>query len=385
MSNGWRVWIAGAIALIAGLGFGYGVAVRQSLAGEGQPFAVVPVPSSTVPAGTNGTFASVWQPFAGTNAAVIELFSLTAGRPVKTLASVPAWPASVSNPHATADRALWMALSEGPQYQSGVAGGAPAPSSCRSAVARLDPVHGTSRTILTFPRSSLVTDAVPSANGGRLAMLAGGCTTSFFDQHLLVRGLASGRQWTIGSDALPCHALASPAWSADARKLIFAYGASTLSSATRYVPGLCPATQPGELAIVAGGRPTPIAKWQLIPPPLGCSFQSAVFDRSGIAAIEGCSHGAPPRSAADPDLGDAYLVQLDSRYRIVLRMRLFRGSDPGTLASDPDTGAVLVSEDQAGSQNSRTFDWIWSFDGRRMHLITRFPNETSPVVTAEPW
>jgi len=66
-------------------------------------------------------------------------------------------------------------------------------------------------------------------------------------------------------------------------------------------------------------------------------------------------------------------------------MRLFRGSDPGTLASDPDTGAVLVSEDQAGSQSSHTFDWIWSFDGRRLHLITRFPNETSPVVTAEPW
>jgi hypothetical protein len=382
MSNRWRFWIAWATVVIAGLGVGYGAAA-QSLAAPSQPFAVVP--AATVPASTGGVFASLWQPFAGQNVAVLELFSSTSGRPAQTLASLPSWPASVSNPHATRDRALWMALSQGPRYRSGVAGGDPAPFSCRGAVARFDPVRGSTRTILTFPRSSLVTDAVPSADSGRLALLAGGCTTSYLNQHLLVRGLLSGRQWTIGSDALPCHALSSPAWSADGAKLVFAYGPSTLASPKPYVPGLCPAPQPSELAIAAGGRPTPLAKWQLIPASKGCSFQSAVFDRSGIAAIEGCSHGAPPRSAADTDLGDAYLVQLDSRYRMVLRMRLFRGSALGTLGRDPNTDEVLVSEDQAGNQGSRTFDWIWSFDGRHLRLVTRFPNQASPVVTAEPW
>jgi hypothetical protein len=46
---------------------------------------------------------------------------------------------------------------------------------------------------------------------------------------------------------------------------------------------------------------------------------------------------------------------------------------------------VLVSENQAGNQGVPTHDPVWTFDGRRLRLVRRYPNESSPAVTAEGW
>jgi hypothetical protein len=31
------------------------------------------------------------------------------------------------------------------------------------------------------------------------------------------------------------------------------------------------------------------------------------------------------------------------------------------------------------------FDWVWGFDGRRLSVIHRYPNEDATTVVAEPW
>jgi hypothetical protein len=279
-----------------------------------------------------------------------------------------------------------MAISTGPRYRSNMAGGDPAPDSCTGAVMRFDPARRTNLTVVRIPHGELVSVAVPRADGRELATLEGGCASSFFNQHIVVRDLRAHRRWLIATDAAPCHALSRPAWSADGSELVFAYGASALPPHSNYVPDtICTEPRPSDLAVVAAGRSTSIPTWTLIPPSSGCSFQSSAFDGEGIVAIEGCSQGAPPASAGNSDLGDAYLVQLDDHDRVVRRVALKRGSDPGSVATDPRTGTVLVSENQAGNRGIATFDWVWTFDGRRHHLVGRYPNEASPVITAEPW
>ena len=84
-------------------------------------------------------------------------------------------------------------------------------------------------------------------------------------------------------------------------------------------------------------------------------------------------------------LGDAYLVQLDSRGRLLLRQALKPGSNPGTVAADPRSGLVLVSEDQGQEQRHTTYDWVWTFDGRALHNVGRYPSDANVVATAEPW
>jgi hypothetical protein len=128
-----------------------------------------------------------------------------------------------------------------------------------------------------------------------------------------------------------------------------------------------------------------MTKAQLIPPTPGCTYQSATFDRRGIVGVEACSHGASTRTPPGVYLGDACLVQMDSHGRLLLRLALEQGSNPGAVVTDPATGQVLVTEDQAQSQRQTSYDWVWSFDGRHLHTIGRYPFDGNAVVTAEPW
>jgi hypothetical protein len=282
-----------------------------------------------------------------------------------------------------------ITVSTGPRYRNNTAGGDPAPNSCTGRVVSVDLATGKTLTRLSFPRSMLVTDGVPSPDGRRIVIRAGGCSTSYFNQYLLVQDLRSGRRLTIGTDAPDCHALSSAAWSADGSQLVFAYGPATASPSGEQPPaGTCTVPHPSGLAVVSAARSSQLTAAQLIPPAPGCTYQSAAFDRSGIVGIEACSQGTPPQPGGTVPgvyLGDAYLVQLDSHGRLLLRLALKLGSNPGTVVTDPSTGLVLVTEDQAQSQHQASYDWVWTFDGRKLHTTGRYPFEGNAVVTAEPW
>jgi Tol biopolymer transport system component len=327
-------------------------------------------------------FLSLWWPADG-GATVLEEFLLSDGQPVRQLARLPA---DASEMHTGSDGTVWLTQSSGPRDRNDTAGGDPAPNSCSGKVVRIDLATGEGETVLSFPSSKLLDEAVPSPSGQRLVMLAGTCARSYFNQHLLVKDLGSAGQWTIGADAAPCHEISTPSWSTDGSRLVFAYGPAS-SSQLPEVPtsdlgkGVCTRSRPGEVAIVPAEHYSQFSTARLIPPPKGCSYQAAVFDRDGIAAVEGCEQGtAPGYAGLGDDDGDTYIVQLNSRGRTLLRRALRRESNVTRLASDPSSGLVLVSETQ-GENTRPAFDWIWTFDGHRLRAVGHY----NAHVIAEPW
>jgi hypothetical protein len=335
-----------------------------------------------------GSFVSVWPACNCTNRApVLEQFSLQNGRPIRALAHLPGGlGVELAAPHARPDGRIWLTVSTGPKYRGDTMGGDPAPNSCTGKVVQIDPRNGTGTSMMTFPASTLVDDVIPSPNGKRAVMVGGGCATSFFNEHLTVQNLHTGRKWTLGADATPCHALFSAAWSPNGRQLVFPYGPSALSPHTNFVPhGSCRAPRFSRLAIVAADHTTPLRAWKLLPADPHCSYLDATFDRAGIAAVEGCTTGEPADEGRSPQLGDAYLVQLNHHHHQTLRLALARGFDGGGMSTDPRTGTVLISESQAANDGGRAYNWVWAFDGRTLRTVYRDGHAGATTIIAEPW
>lgn len=381
-----RPVLAVAAVVLAALAAACGSAHKTATRRPASPSGVVR--STPSAAQRKASFISVWPACACSRNVVLEQFSLRGGRPLGALTKLPSGQAiEVSNAHLGPNGSVWLTISSGPGCEgpSGSGQCVPAAHSCRSKVVRFDPKTHQTTTVLSFPSSELVRDAVPSPDGRMVAMLASGCANSFLDEHLLVRDLRSGRQWTIGADARRCHTLSEPAWDENGSELVFAYGASTLTPGERGSVAACPPPQLSGLAVVTSARASRSTSWRLVTPDRGCSYESAAFDASGIAAVEGCSQGGRSGSGANTSSGYAYLVQLDHRRRLVEHLRLAHGYDGGAIATDPHTGAVLVSEYQSANQGVPTFDWVWALDRLHVRVIHRYPGANAPSVIAEPW
>lgn len=333
--------------------------------------------TSRTPAPPPGTFLSRWDP-PSSGGPVLEEFSLSDGRPLRQLVELPE---GVSGPLPGPRRTVWLASISGPRDRNNTAGGDPEPNSCSSVIERVNLATGTTTPVLSFPSSELAGDAMPSPSGEEVVMLAGSCARSYFNSHLLVENLKSRHQWTIGAEAEVCHSLSTPAWNPAGTRLVFVYGPSAVRGRVNlnYGQGICASPLPGELAVLPASGTLPLSKAHLIQPSKGCSYQDAVFDRQGIAAVEGCKQGSPPGFSSYND-GDAYLVQLDRRDHVTLRLGLRRESDVTSLARDPSSGLVFVSESQ-GENTKPAFDWIWTFNGHRLGAVAHY-NEN---ITAEPW
>jgi hypothetical protein len=242
-------------------------------------------------------------------------------------------------------------------------------------VERVSLTSGDSVPVLSFPHSEDVEAAVPSPTGKGVVFRTGSCAHSYFNEHLLVEDLQSGRHWTLGAGAAVCHSLSTPSWNAAGSRLVFVYGPSKVRgrASPRYGEGICTESHPGEVAVLPASGSVPLSKAHLIAPSNGCSYQSAVFDRQGIAAVEVCGRRTP-------SLGTGYLLQMNGSGHTDLRLALRAEDDVTSLASDPSAVLVLVTEDQ--SENAKpAFDWIWTFNGHRLHAVAHY----NASVTAEPW
>jgi hypothetical protein len=239
--------------------------------------------------------------------------------------------------------------------------------------------------LLALPPSMLVSDAVPSPDGAMIAMRSAGCATSYFDQNVVVRALATGRQWAIGADAPRCHAIGRPSWSADGSRLVFAYRPSVLRYGTEpKARDFCTEPRFGRLAIVPARRASSVRTWKLVGADRHCSFAAAAFDRDGIAAVEACQRG-PHGFTVALNLGQAYLLQLSKRNRVVERIALKPGWEDGLLSTDARDGAVLITQDQPANAGYPERDWVWQFDGHRLRPIASYRADDAAQVLAVPW
>ena len=171
---------------------------------------------------------------------------------------------------------------------------------------------------------------------------------------------------------------------------MFPWGPSRLRG-HQSMPGLgsgedsCPAPEASRLALVLTGHRPTSRSFTTIAPDRGCSFAAAAFDRTGIAAVEGCVHGSP-KGERDFSLGDGYLLQLTgSRHRPARRIALHRGVEEATVAQDRHTGNVLVTQDQPANDGGPERDYVWTFDGRALHLVGSYPRRRRRPVLAAPW
>jgi hypothetical protein len=322
-----------------------------------------------------GTFVAQWASGGFTG---VEQFSARSGRPIGPVASVPS-SADASGPVRAEDGALWLTVTTGPDYRNDTAGGDPAPDSCDGEVERLDPRTSATQVELAAPRSILIGEAVPSPDGRRIAFLAGGCAASYFDAHIVVRDLTSRRQLSIGAAAARCHAVSAVSWSPDGSRLVFAYAPANPAAGPPPPQGTCTEPEAGELAVVPASRPTAqISRADLTPARSGCEYDSAVFDSLGVAAIETCG---PPGY-----LGSAHVVQLDRRMRRQGSATLVPGADGATISIDPRTGQMLISEYEIpqDTPSGQPENDIWTFDGRRVHLIRTYTTADGDPTDATP-
>jgi hypothetical protein len=209
------------------------------------------------------------------------------------------------------------------------------------------------------------------------------CTDSYENEHLVVRNLRTGAQWSIGADAKVCHSLSPPAWNPSGTRLVFAYAPSLVTSSTDE-PGLgeegCLAPAAGALVTVASNTSSSTTTWNLARADSGCSYNTAVFDAWGVAAVEICGSNG---------LGNAYLVQLTSSLKRFARFPLAPGSNPTTPSASPNGALVLIDEYEStpGGNSGVPEDtvvpvgmqpgpyiWVDTFSGRGLHVVRRWGN-----------
>jgi hypothetical protein len=109
-------------------------------------------------------------------------------------------------------------------------------------------------------------------------------------------------------------------------------------------------------------------------------------DRQEIAGVEGCDDGQPPGQGSDPRLGDAFLLQVSpDGHRVIERLPLKIGFDGGTVAANPRTGAVLISQYQPANDGVHPCNWVWEYTNGHLRLIHRYQWNFVSQISAEPW
>ena len=361
---------AAAAVLLAACAHGTG---RAAAAPAGP--AAAPVPGWRVPPGqfVSLRFAPARQQTRGPLGFLeVALGDVRTGAVVRRL--LPASPGGGNQVSGLAlDRAgdLWITYSKGPAYGGHVAGGDPRPYTCAN---QIDEVHaGTGRVtvVLRTGGNVLISGARPSPDGTRLAYAESACA-AYYDAHLRVSDLGSGRSWTIGQSVPPCHLLTGPAWSADGRDLLVGYGPPGQAGDSG-PPGTCPAWSAGRLVQLDAltGQPGLAGTTGQADP--GCQITSVAGSDGGMLAIEGC--GTAPEYTDGP----AWLLVLSASAHPVRRLALGTCADGSELAVSQAGTSTLVSAylycNPPGHPGPVTR--LWEYHSGTLRLITSIPGDTS--------
>jgi hypothetical protein len=326
-----------------------------------------------------GSFVSLW---ATRHAIEVERFSLATGKPAQTLVRDAS---QLSEPQPGPHGLVWLS----PQ------------GTCGGTVRTLDPRSGHTHLVERVAASEMVNDAVPDPTGKRVVQSAVSCSNPFLNEHYVVRDLHSGRSWTLGADARRCHSLSTPSWNATGSQLVFTYGASRLSarggaaavgSAGRGAggrrggtgrPSHCSVPQRAKIVVVSALHRSKASSWRILARRAGCAYTSAAFDAAGIVAFQACAPN-PGDPTVDDFMGPAYAVQLNLQGRVLFRLPLKIGSNPGSIASDLLSGIVLISQNQTVRAHTPTHNFVWQLSGRRLRLVGRYSFTGVGAIDAHP-
>jgi hypothetical protein len=253
------------------------------------------------------------------------------------------------------------------------------PDSCVNRVERFE--SGVNSVAFTMPGAETLGSAVPNAQGSAFALTVKPCSKERGLTGLLVRA-DGGRTHRLLTTNNRCDAYGAPSWNAAGTALVITFDQASGPPIQTAGGDGCP-FGPNRLAIVRLRRSRAVAV-QLTRPRRGCEVEAAGFDRSGIAAAEGCWNGSPPRSP-EMDLGHAYLVQMNQSGKPLRRVPLQLGLVQAVVAPIPHTGALLVTQDQPGGQSYPERDWVWEFNGTRLRAVGHYRADGEPQVLAVPW
>lgn len=292
----------------------------------------------------------------------------------------------LTTPAATADGELFMTFTRGAECApKGIYMECPrfVPNSCRNTVETLEPGQRTPALAFTVAGSEAIGEAVPSADSRSVALSLTPCLSLHGTTGLFVRDLKTGATRAITSSANRCDGFGPAAWNTAGTELVLPLERAGGPPATMAGGVACPAGH-SYLALASGttraGPPGP----KLIAAQRGCMFKAAAFDRTGVAAAEGCNRGDPEHGVGSY-LGDAYLLQYDLAGRLVSRFALHLGLEQANVATIPSTGDVLVTQDQPANEPYPERDWLWEFDGHHLRPIAHYPANDAAQMIAVPW
>lgn len=313
----------------------------------------------------------------------LDLFSVSSGRRLRKLTDVSPGGDQLETPAAAKDGRLFFTLTSGPRCIPGNYAECPQfiADSCRNTVETLLPGQTSLASSFTAADSlSIIGPVVPRPDGQAVALSLTPCLGLHGTTGLFVRNFRTGVTRAIATSSNRCDGFGPVAWSSTGHELVFPIERAN----GRPIPMAGGIGCPGgrdylALAPASGGAPL-----TLIDPGRGCIFKAAAFDKSGIVAVEGCNQG-DPEGGVGSYLGHAYLLQYGRQGHLTMRIALHLGLEQAVVATEPDTGRVLITQDQPANEPYAERDWVWEFDGQHLRAIAHYAANDAAQILAIPW
>jgi hypothetical protein len=317
----------------------------------------------------------------------LELFSASSGRTLRRLAPVPLGGyQQLATPATTDHGLLFFTFTSGARCaESGAFMECPsfAPDSCRNTVETLSPGQTELQPLFAVSGAEAIREVVPNPDGGEVAMMITPCVSLHGTTGLFVRDLKTGIIRAVARSANRCDAFGPAAWNRRGTEVVFPLERADGPPMTMAGGIGCPkgrnylALAPARTAPGPGGL-------KLIHSERGCIFRAAAFDQIGVVAAEGCDQGDPERGVGGY-LGHAFVAQYSLQGRLTARVALRLGLEQAVVATEPNTGKVLITQDQPANEPYPERDWVWEFDGHHLRPIAHYQADDAAQVLAVPW
>jgi hypothetical protein len=267
---------------------------------------------------------------------VIAASDAHTGAIVKTIAEIRASVGTnVTGTAIAPDGHVWVTINRGPGSGSGVNGGDPQPHSCSSEVRDYDPSNGKFTTVLRGGDDDLISDAQPSRSGESVAYTYSGCATSYFDNSIQVKNLATGAVVTIGASLPRCHLIEDPRWTQDGTGLVFSYAPASTGDYSG-PNGSCSEVVAGTIVRVSAEHSQSGVEGSTATADPGCSINAVTVTNGGYAALEHCG-------TTDFINGPVKLLRYDADLRPVTRVSIGDCENGASVAGTTKSSDVIIS------------------------------------------